>query len=268
MADLVRQCEFGPRVPHTAASASCRAFLVETLRPLADVVHEQAFVHRFSNGDTLPLVNVIARFGPQRDQRLLLVAHYDSRPRAEYDPDSSRRDEPIAGANDGASGVAVLLEIARCLSRSRPPIGVDILLTDGEDWGQPGRIGDYLLGARHFASHRPPGMVDYRFGILLDLVGETDARFPREAYSQRFAPEMVDRIWAMARDRGIANFVDTLGREVFDDHIPLMAAGIPVVNIIDFEYRHWHTQGDTPDKCSARSLQAVGNLVVAVIYDY
>jgi Zn-dependent M28 family amino/carboxypeptidase len=166
--------------------------------------------------------------------------------------------------------VAVLLEIASLLHETPPPIGVDIVLFDGEDYGLEGDHANYLLGSRAFARSRP---ADYlpRFAILLDMVGDRFLDIPREAHSIRFAPDVVDLVWRTARSLNISQFIDEPGEEILDDHIPLNEVGIKAIDLIDFNYpddtnRYWHTHQDIPDNCSAESLSAVGTVVTHVVY--
>lgn len=264
-----RQLAFGPRVPGTEAHEAALAWMIEWLRERADVVEPRPFTHVTLTGDTLSLTNVWARFDPENPSRILLLAHWDSRPVSEMASDPADRRRPVPGANDGASGVAVLLTIADALKRNPPPVGVDILLTDGEDWGhEPVTLRtettDMFLGARHFAETHG----DYRplFGILLDMVGDRDPRFPMEGFSLQFAPEVVRRVWDVAEDLGYGDvFVDSRGQPIGDDHVPLNEVGIRTIDVIDFDYRWWHTPQDTADKVSARTLGIVGDVVLTVI---
>jgi hypothetical protein len=260
-------------VPNTPAHEDALAWLVDTLGALADTVHVESFTHATTQGDTLRLSNVVASFSPAAPSRVLLAAHWDTRPVAEKDPDPERRDEPIPGANDGASGVAVLLEVARAL-HGQPlpePYGVDVVLLDGEDYGHhPGTFAtnadDMYLGAREYArvhAGDPP-----LFGILLDLVGDTEPRFPKEGYSQDYAPEVVRRIWGAAADLGYTReFPDRSRGYVTDDHLFLNQAGLRTADIIDLDYPEWHTHADTPAAMSAASLDAVGEVLLEVLYN-
>ncbi|HUP18658.1 MAG TPA: M28 family peptidase [Gemmatimonadota bacterium] len=265
-----RQMEFGPRVPGTAAHAAALEWMTAYLAERADAVEQIPFTHVTTVGDTLRLTNVFARFRPEVASRVLLLAHWDSRPVSERSADAADRALPLPGANDGASGVAILLTIADALAASPPGVGVDILLTDGEDWGHDPvtfatRIEDMLLGARHFADTRGD---TYRplYGILLDLVGDQSPRFPREGNSMAYAPEVVGRVWDKADELGYGDiFVDVIGQSIVDDHLPLNEAGIRTINVIDFDYPYWHTREDTADKVSARTLDVVGEVVLAVI---
>ena len=264
---LLRQTSFGPRNPNSPGHAGCLEFLTATLGALADRIDLQQFTQQ-GYGEALNLTNIFARFKPDAPSRILLLPHWDTRPRA--DQDKSRRDQPILGANDGAIGTAVLLQLAALMKRLPPAIGVDLLFVDGEDYGKEGDHDLYLLGARHFASNKPP---DYapRFGILLDMVGDTYLELPREQHSLKYAPDIVDLVWNTARDLGIRQFINEQGEFVIDDHLPLNEAGIKTIDIIDFNYpdptnRYWHTHDDTPDHCSPESLEAVGTVLTTIVY--
>lgn len=267
---LTRQTSFGPRNPNSIGHRLCLAFLAETLRTTAGSVSLQEFTQTGYSGETLRLTNIIASFNPAATVRILLCAHWDTRPRAEHDEDKRRRNEPILGANDGASGVAVLLELARLLKSSPPPVGVDIVLFDGEDYGMENDHDNYLLGSRYFAKNREPGYVP-RFGILLDMVGDANLEIPKEQNSLDLAPDVVSTVWNTARSLGITQFVDETSDAMIDDHLPLNEAGIKTIDVIDFNYpdqsnRYWHTHQDTPEHCSAESLGAVGKVITHVVY--
>ncbi len=265
---LLKQTSFGPRNPNSAGHRGCLDYLTAALQANADEVRLQNFTHTGYGGEILTLTNIVASFRPGLPVRLLLCAHWDTRPRA--DQDSVNREKPILGANDGASGVAVLVELAGLLKSLAPAVGVDLVLFDGEDYGTEGDTDRYLLGSRHFAATRPPGYLP-RFGILLDMVGDTFLDLPREGYSVRYAPDIVDLVWNTARDLGIGQFSDAVGPEIIDDHLPLNEGGIKTIDIIDFNYpdpsnRYWHTHQDTPEHCSPQSLEAVGTVLTHVIY--
>ncbi len=270
---LVTQTRFGPRNPGSAGHRNCLNYLQSELQSAAEAVNTQSFTVAGYNKETLKLTNVIASFNLKATTRILLLAHWDTRPRADNDPDPKKRDALILGANDGASGVAVLLESAHHLKLRPPQVGVDLLFVDGEDYGKEGDAQYYLLGAKHFAKHLPPGFVP-SFGILLDMIGDKQLEIPKDRYSLEFAPEIVELVWSTARDLGISQFSDNLARGwTTDDHVPLNQAGIKTIDLIDFEYpdssnRFWHSVQDTPDKCSAESLEAVGTVLMHVIYNY
>jgi glutaminyl-peptide cyclotransferase len=260
------QVAAGPRIPGTVPHREIGDWLLSQLRQRADTVEVQAFSHVTQTGDTLPLRNVLARFRPGEGDRVLFLAHWDSKPHAEQDPDPSKRDLPVPGANDGASGVAVLLGVADQLKRTPPSLGVDLLFVDGEDYGRfEGDAPDNLLGSRYFAAHLPAGYHPL-YAVLLDMVGDRDQAFPQEGYSVENAPEVVDRVWQTAEDIGLGRvFRPIQGIALTDDHIPLLQAGIHAIDVIDFDYPWWHTTEDTPDKVSARSLANVGKVVLALV---
>lgn len=263
-----RQVAFGPRVPGTPGHAAQLEWMSNLLRESADTLIVQRFRQPLSSGDTLEMANLFARFQPALADRVLLVAHWDTRPQADNDPVPANRSQPIPGANDGGSGVAVLLELARLMAGRPPPIGVDILLTDGEDFG-PGSD-DMYLGARYFAANLPPGYSPL-YGVLIDLVGDKSPRFPVEGYSSHYAPEVVARVWDLARELGYGDvFPSSSGGHINDDHVPLNEAGIRTIDIIDFDYgpgnRYWHSLQDVPANMSAESLGIVGSVLAELIY--
>ncbi|HET6274180.1 MAG TPA: M28 family peptidase [Bacteroidota bacterium] len=267
---LTRQTSFGPRNPNSAGHSACLDFLSAELRKHADNVRLQQFNESGYDGEKLVLTNVIASFKPDVKDRVLLCAHWDTRPRAEHDENKGRRNEPILGANDGASGVAVLLQIASMLKNQPPSIGVDIVLFDGEDYGLEGDDAKYLLGSRHFARNK---ILDYvpRFGILLDMIGDRFLEIPKEQHSLRYAPDVLELVWGKARELGYLQFVDEVGELVTDDHLPLNEVGIKTIDLIDFNYpdptnRFWHSHQDIPENCSTESLEAVGTVLTHVIY--
>jgi len=268
---LKNQCEFGPRVPGSEASKKCLEYLESELTKSAGKVVKQQFQHFDKEKNiNLLMTNLLAAFNPNVNQRIFLAAHWDSRPFADRDPNPLNRNKPVPGANDGASGVAVLLEIARNLGENAPEIGVDIILFDGEDYGREGHLEDYFLGSRFFAksaaNYRP------RFGILLDMVGDAQLSVPIEGHSQEYLPHLVEKVWSTAESLGFTEFERRMGQYINDDHKMLIDKGIPCIDIIDFNYpdeshRYWHTLEDTPDKCSVESLHAVGTVILNVIYN-
>ncbi|MFB3909278.1 MAG: M28 family peptidase [Candidatus Eisenbacteria bacterium] len=261
---LEAQCRFGPRVPGTPAHQSCLSYLQSALEGTGGEV----LTHRFraAPGDGKPelvLTNVLARFG-SGGAPLLLVAHWDSRPRADQDPDPANRARPIPGANDGASGTAVLLALAETFRDDPPPLPVEILLVDGEDQGEEGDEAGYLLGSREHASRLVPPYP--RAVLVLDMVGGKDMRICREAYSEQYAKSLNDLIFARAMALRLPAFEDEVCHAVFDDHIPFLQRGIPAVDLIDFDYRQWHTLGDLPGACTKDSLDQLGRLLVDLLY--
>jgi len=239
-----------------------------------DVVAD-TFTHVTQSGDSLTLTNVLGRFAPEEDRRILLLAHWDTRPTSDQAADSAERELPVPGANDGASGTAVLLALAELLARDRPPVGVDLLLVDGEDYG-PG-VEDMLLGARRYGEifesdaedvYRGPRPV---YGLLLDMVGDSDPRFPVEGISAQFANAVVRKVWRAAERLGYDEIFPTaVGQNLTDDHVPLIEAGLPTANVIDFTYgpgnAYWHTPRDVPENVSAATLGIVGEVVAELVY--
>lgn len=262
---LMEQCDLGPRNPGSEGHQRCKKYLLDKLRQYTNLVKTQEFVyHDTSQKTKLELTNIIASFYPEKKQRVLLCAHWDTRPFADRDPDSSLREKPILGANDGGSGVAVLLEIARIISQKKTKWGVDIILFDGEDYGPEGDLDKFCLGSKHFAKNK--GEYKPEFGILLDMIGDEDLNIYKEGYSTRYAKEVVDSVWGIAGKLKIDCFHDSTKYFMYDDHIPLLEVGIPCIDLIDFDYPYWHTTQDTPDKCSAESLQKIGDVLIEILY--
>lgn len=264
------QLAFGPRIPGTEGHRRMAAWLDSLLRARADTVLRQEWTHLTRAGDSLPMRNFLARFNPAAPVRLLFLAHWDTRPRADA-VGSRDTTAPVPGANDGASGVAVLLAMADALDRLPPAVGVDLLFVDGEDYGDFGdpAFHDVLIGARHFAANLPPGPRP-RFAILLDMVGDRDLRIPQEGNSLIGAPDLVEEVWAMAERIGHgAAFPQVAGISLSDDHLPLQQVGLRAIDIIDFDYgpgnSWWHTPDDTLDKVSAASLAIVGDVMLALV---
>lgn len=257
------QCSFGPRNPGGPGHEAMLEWLVATLRSRADAVSVQRFVVAAPAGN-VELTNVIASFRPDERERVLLCAHWDTRAVAERDPDPAKRETPIAGANDGASGVAVLLELARVMAARGPAVGVDLVFFDGEDGGDGGGLGEWCLGSSYYAAHL--GEYSPRYAVVIDMVGDADLGIPKEPNSLSAAPGVVERVWEAARAVGAESFGERSGPAMYDDHVPLIRGGIPAIVVIDPHYRYWHTVEDTPDKCSASSLAEVGAVVVRLVY--
>ena len=265
-AGLLDQCRFGPRNPGSAGHRQAREYLLDKLSRTTNFVKVQDFVYSdLEEGAELNLTNIIASYHPEKARRVLLCAHWDTRPFADRDPDTTRREEAILGANDGASGVAVLLEIARVISDKEPLLGVDIVLFDGEDGGEAGDHEGFCLGSKHFA--RVKGDYQPEFGILVDMIGDKDLTVYKEAYSATYALGLTDSVWVRAKEMGLACFRDSVKHAVYDDHVPLLGAGIRIIDLIDFDYPYWHTTSDTPDKCSPESLQKIGDLLLHILYE-
>ncbi len=253
-ADLKRQVAFGPRIPGTAAYLRCRQWLVDQLAQSGGNVQQQAFTG-LVGGRRVEMRNVIAVYRAGQPRTVMLCAHYDTRPLADQAETAKERAMPVPGANDGASGVAVLLELARMIQAAPLPYTVVIALWDGEDTGP--ETDNMFLGSRWYA--RKPVGPRPDFAVLLDMVGDADLQIYREQFSQDAAPWLVDAVWRCAKRAGYErHFVDSVGYAVMDDHVPLIDAGIPAIDVIDFQYPWWHTPYDLPERCSAASLKAVG----------
>lgn len=266
--DLHTQVKFGPRIPGTDGHVLQLTWMVEELSKISDTLFLDEFEHVTTEGESLTLTNVIARFGLHKDRRILLLTHWDTRPKADQSQESKDREKHVPGANDGASGTSVLLELARMFHIQAPDWGVDLLFSDGEDYGPTTE--DMFLGASYYAAGRgtenPP-----EFAILLDMVGDADPRFLPEAYSLEAAPQLVQRVWGLAANLGYQRYFplnETV--RVMDDHVKLNDAGIPTINIIDFEYGPsnsiWHTPNDIPENTSAQTLLIVGDVVAEFVY--
>ena len=271
---LEAQVAMGPRYfgspGHKALQDTLATFLGARAQELK--IHETSMDHPYSGG-TLDIVNFLARFNTHQTQRILILAHYDTRAFADQDPVEANRNLPILGANDGASGVAILMVLADMLATDAPDIGVDLLFVDAEDVGRSGDLANFALGSKMFVKdmNRLFGGVRPRYAVLLDMVGDKELSLPIEQYSWRGAQQLVRRVWDIAAELGYSQFKFEHGPEIYDDHLPFMEAGIPAIDIIDFDYpdrsnKYWHTLEDTADKCSPESLEAVGTVVAALIY--
>jgi hypothetical protein len=259
------QLSFGPRVPNTDGHRRAGDWILEQLRARADSVEIQAFTHVTAQGDTLALRNFIGRFRPEVPERILYVAHWDTRPRADRSANLGQQRLPVPGANDGASGVAVLLGVADALVRQQPVVGVDLVFVDGEDYGNFTGDEDVLLGSRHYAAALDPAALPL-FAVVWDMVGDRDLEIFQEGNSVAGAPEVVDRVWNRARELGYERvFRAQVRYSMVDDHIPLQEVGIRAIDVIQFGLPYWHTTEDTFDKVSAESLEMVGDVAVALL---
>jgi len=267
---LKRQCDFGPRPLGSDAHGKTGDYLASVLTQYADKTFEQRFTHK-AGGRTLAGRNILGVFGENRKRWVLLLAHWDTRPVADEEVDSERAGRPIIGANDGASGCAVLLELARLLHDKRAPVGVVVMLVDGEDYGSS--PDEMFLGSKAFAERwrevmRPvKSFSKFEYGILLDMVGDKDLQIHKEQSSAQAAPRIVSKVWSSANDLGYRKFFLSDAKYwVQDDHQPLLVGGIKCIDVIDFDYAYWHTLEDTVDKCSPRSLKIVGDVIARTIY--
>jgi glutaminyl-peptide cyclotransferase len=261
------QVDFGPRVPGSPAAKAAGDWIIRQMRARADTVIVQSFTYTTADGKKLPLRNILARFRPDLSERVLFLTHWDSRPVSESAATEPERKMPVPGANDGASGVGMFVALADVLKKTKPTVGVDLLFTDGEDYGQfgPPEV-DVLIGAKYFASHLPSPGYKPLYGVLFDMIGDKDLRIPYEMNSFQQAPEVVSRVWQTAADLGYADvFVQESGGLITDDHMPFLNAGIHVIDVIDLTYPPHHTPQDTMDKISAKSLATVGDVATSLV---
>ncbi len=266
------QVSFGPRVPGSPGWQKAGDWIVAQMRTRADTVIEQRWMHTLANGDSIPMRNILARFRPTATDRVLYVTHWDTRPVADQDPNPANRTKPILGANDGASGVGMFVALGDLLKKTPPNVGVDLLFVDGEDYGTFGPPDvDVLIGSTYFASHLPSPGYQPIFGVLFDMIGDKDLDIYQEQNSVARAPEVVSRVWNTAADLGYSRyFIPEAKYAVTDDHIPLLQAGLRVIDVIDIDYEspsenYHHTLADTMDKISAKSLGIVGDVAAALV---
>jgi len=269
---LVAQCDFGPRNPGSDGYYACLDYLITELDQSANEIILQDFSYQERRyNKQYNLENIIARYNPDSEFQTIISAHWDTRPWADQEDLRQDRDQPIIGANDGASGVAILLELAKIMGENPPPIGVNLVFFDGEDLGVPGENETYCQGSRFFAKNLPIPRPDE--AINLDMVGDKQLVLPIERYSLEYHPELVRHLWDRAKDMGLDAFIGRVDYAIYDDHIPLNEiAGIPSIDIIDFKYPNsyanfWHTMNDIPENCSEESLGQVGALMVDYIYN-
>jgi len=263
--DLLHQTGLGPRPPGSRAHELTVDYIETTLRDLGLEVEKQEFNFTDHEGTSFNMTNVIGITGWRGSRLVILGAHFDTRPRADQETDPAKRHQPILGANDGASGVAVLLELARVLRHESLLVEVRLVFYDGEDYGLT--LDEYFIGSRHHAEGLTEEEMRRLVGVIVvDMVGDKDLEIFREGYSQSSAPELVDLIWSTARKLGYGqHFPDSVRYTIDDDHVPYIERGLPAVNVIDFDYPYWHTLQDTPDKVSARSLEVVGRVLHSVL---
>lgn len=259
---LVELCALGPRNNGSGGKARAEEWIQQSLKDAGAEVALHDFEYT-TGTQVYKFRNIIGRINPKQPRRVLIGTHYDTRSSADRDSDESRRSLAITGANDGASGVAVLLELAQLWKDQPPQVGVDLFFFDGEDFGNREDLSDYLLGSKGYSHDHP----DYKpeWGVVLDMVGDADFRITKERMSLAKAPAVVDRLWSAAQRVGADGFVDNVGGRVYDDHSAFLERGIPVVLLIDFHYQWFHTTADTPDKCSPDSLGQTGRTVLEAV---
>jgi len=277
---IEKQLSFGYRIPGTDEHKACKDWMVEELTRLGADVHVQEFDAKFFTGEVAKSYNIIAQINPKHKSRIFIAAHWDSRRVADHDPDESMQGKPIEGADDGGSGVGVAMEIAKTLLENPIDMGVDIVLFDAEDQGEggAGSTTSWCLGSQHWSRNLYPKKYSPRYGILLDMIGSENPRFAKDYHSVRYAPNVVNKIWGLARDMGYSDlFVDEPGCQLTDDHFFVNTiANIPTIDIINQINQsdqsnscfvgHWHTLGDDISVIDKRSLRIVGQVVTAALY--
>lgn len=278
---IAKQVDFGPRVPNSQAHKACADYLAAELKRFGAKVYEQDMILTAYDNTNLQTRNIIGAFNPDSSKRILLFAHWDSRPYSDHDPNPANHRKPIDGADDGGSGVGALLEIARQIGQKDPGVGIDIIFFDAEDYGTPEFVDTYkadtwCLGSQFWAKnpHVPNYKADY--GILLDMVGTKNAAFFKEQTSMRYAARIVEMVWNTARDLGYGKyFINSAGGPITDDHeYVIKGRNIPCIDIINLDPdsntgfgSYWHTQEDTMDNINRETLKAVGQTVLEVIYN-
>ena len=264
MEHIAQQVSFGPRTADYAGKQKTLTYIQQLLEPEADQVLVQSFKSYGLAGNNLWASYYGTDSKQTNHRRIMLAAHWDTRPIAEHDSVPAKRAEPVIGANDGASGVAVLLEIARLLSEKRAPATIDLVFFDLEDMGNIDNL-PFSIGATEFVRKNP----FYRpnAGVVVDMVCDRELEIPLERFSRDGAKDLQDQIWRIARSQGATAFKDRKGTYIEDDHLPFLRAGLDVVNLIHWPFpKSWHTSGDTIDQCSADSLQQVGRVIAEFVY--
>lgn len=261
---LEEQCNFGPRNPNSNGHLLCKNYIQSFLEDNGAKVYTQEFKAEVS-GKSFELTNIIASYYPTRPARIFIGTHWDTRPWADRDKDSLNHTQPVPGANDGASGTALLLHLAEILNKYEPPLlGVDLLFFDGEDMGEYGVNNSWCLGSKYFVKNYKG--IKPAYVIIVDMIGDKKLEIKIERYSYQNAPEFVTEIWSTAYSLDIPYFSTKVNDFIYDDHYPFLEQGYEAVLIIDFDYPYWHTLEDTPDKCSPESLEAVGQVITNLIY--
>jgi len=269
---LVAQCDFGPRNPGSVGHQKALDYFLNVLTTLADTVSTQSFTEIMPRSkQKVEMHNIIAQFNPKAKKQIMISAHWDTRPWGDRSLSIMRKDQPILGANDGASGVAILLELAKVLHDNPQKIGVNLVLFDAEDFGSSGDSWSYCKGSQYFAKNLPITLPEY--AINLDMVGDANLEIYIERISYKQNPSLVLELWGLAEELKLSGFKKMAYHSIFDDHVPLYElAGIPAVDIIDFDYpdektNYHHTYNDIVENCSPESLRQVGTLMVHHIYN-
>ncbi|SOD20532.1 M28 family peptidase [Pedobacter xixiisoli] len=270
------QVDFGPRIPSTPAHAKTAEYLVAKLKSFGGEVSVQQATAKTYDGKTHQLKNIIAAFYPEKTKRVLITAHWDARPFSDEDPNMGMRDKQFDAANDGASGVAVILEMARQIQQKQPEVGVDFILWDLEDYGSANdettHETTWCLGSQHWAKSQSVKGYKPLFAINLDMVGGANAQFTQDEVSRKYAPSVISKVWSIASEIGYGNyFINVTSGTLIDDHYWINQAGIPAIDIIHYSdasgfYSNWHTQLDNLNNIDRNTLKAVGQTVLETIY--
>lgn len=267
------QVDFGPRVPNSAAHKKCGDYLVSLLKQFCDTVIEQTAPITAHDGKVLQMRNIIGSFNPKAGNRIMLTAHWDTRPWA--DQDTERKDQAFDGANDGAASAAIIIEVARQLAIGDVQSGVDIILFDLEDYGKSEIENSYCYGSQYWARNKHIPGYQARFGILLDMAAGANPTFTKEGTSMQYASDVVELVWKTAAEAGYGQyFVEGETAGIIDDHYYVnKIAGIRCIDIVHYDYnapshfwKHWHTHEDTMDKIDKTSMKAVGQTLLEVIF--
>ena len=264
---VLQQCDFGPRYPGSDGHKECKDFLFNKMSEYCDEVNldKHTIVDPLTS-DSVEIYNIFGRINPQNDYRVLLIAHWDTRRFADKDPNKDKRKEPVLGANDGASGVAVLLTLMEQYSGKLKNIGIDILLADAEDMGLYGKADSWAIGSKLFSEKYPDPLP--QFAICVDMVADKDLEIKIEKYSYQMAPQLINYLWDLAISKGYYNFKKEIGPGIIDDHLSFSSATqVPSINIIDLDYVYWHTVEDIPENISKESLNIVGEVLMDLLYE-
>jgi hypothetical protein len=257
-------CAIGPRMTATPGMQAQINLVTKHFEDLGFKVEAQKFMGKqVTRKEAVPMTNLIIRFFPEKERRVILCSHYDTRPIADQEPDPKKWRETFLSANDGGSGVAFLMELANHMKDLKTSVGVDFVLFDGEEFIFDRDRDEYFFGSKYFAQSykKNKGKVRYGAAVLLDMIGGVDAEFPYEGHSWLKARTLCQQIWKIAKEQKVAAFKERVGDRVLDDHIALQDAGIPAIDLIDFSYPHWHRLSDVPSNCSAESLTGVGKVL-------
>lgn len=270
-----KQLSFGNRIPGSKGWERCAGWLTAQMKRFCDTVIVQDFRAVLWNSDAVPGKNIIAQLNPQAEQRIILAAHWDSRQWADHDPSESNHQKPVPGANDGASGVAVLMEMARIMNAMPPSVGVDFIFFDVEDQGtNGGSPRDWCIGSQYWAAHRHmPSYFSYIYGVLFDMVGTHNPRFTKEGFSHRSARRLTDNLWTAAAMLGYDSiFVNEITDDILDDHVFVINdGGIPMTDIVQNDgnisfFEHWHTVSDDIRSIDKETLRIVATVTMKTIY--